>query len=636
MTRYSARTLLALREEEIWQMPDGPVTVEFDDGLLNTTSKELIFSWYFWVYHRCYPETPLCIRHHITGERLTRSTNLRLLSVGMKDCYFATGQTLDLEGLWLLAFETINHAYNAFTTRLDEYVTSVSILDYLEVMDHPEIKAANDNVKGNENSIKQTYQVIERVIMNAPELDGNRLANPSRSRLNSMGQVLQVVGPRGSLTDIDSTIFPHAILNSYMKGMMTMHDTLIESRSAGKSLMLAKDPLAMTEYFNRKMQLATVEVETVHLGDCGNETFVEWKVHANDLKILVGKHYHTDTGLLTVNELDHHLVGKVIKMRTVFGCRHPDPYGVCSMCMGDLAYSIPKNTNLGNTAAVVVCKEGSQKVLSNKHLESTANVDQIELSQYEQNWLALDTDESRLRFSDKLSGKKFSLRLYRDDARNIGDVNTGDGDVRRLPITRYSSLTDVTIVTYGELGEELNTVAAQRGSNHSSLTYEALEWVRDRGFTVVDGVIDIDFTGWDVTNAVFELPMKHVNMVDYMASIEKMIRSNRGRKDITLRSFDSPGVALFHLNDLVSSKLSVNIAYLEIIILSTMVKSTKDNDRYIPKGDDPWEFGVYGENMALRSITNQMAFQTQAQTINDPKSYIVKNRPRSPLDPLLI
>lgn len=636
MMTYQARVLLNLPVDDVWTLPDGPLLVEFDDGLVETTARETIFSWYFWVYQRLYPKTPLCVRHHMAGKRLSARSHLDLMGRGLKDCFDAHRGEVEIEDLCRIAYQTTNHAYNELTYRLEEHVATVSIFDYIDVVEHPTIKEANDNVRPNEQSIRHVYGVIEKVLNDPNELIGNALSKSAKSGLVSMGQILQCVGPRGSLTDVDSHIFRRPIRRGYVHGFRDFHDTLVESRSASKSLLLAKDPLAMTEYFNRQMQLAGVVVETVHHADCGSQRYLDWRVKANDLKVLVGKYHLIDGRLAVVSDGDRHLVGKVIKLRTVLGCQHEDPYGVCSTCFGELAYSIPKGTNLGHVATTNMCKEASQKVLSNKHLDSSANIDEIELSEYEQRWIAQDADVNKLRLASRLRGKRLALRLSYEACRNLSDVHRLD-QVRRMPVSRFTELEEVMVVQRSEFGDEPAILAVSRGNRHSSLTHEALEWIKEKGFQVLDErIVEIDLTDWDIDQPLFELPMKHANMVDYMKSIERMIKAGRGRKEKTLRSFDTPDAALMELYDLVSAKLTVNVAYLEVIVLSTMIKSSRPSDRFIPKANDHAEFGAYSENIALRSVTASMAYQSQATVIHDPKSYIIKHRPRHTLDDLII
>ncbi|MGC8025560.1 hypothetical protein ACP3WI_24575, partial [Salmonella enterica] len=85
---------------------------------------------------------------------------------------------------------------------------------------------------------------------------------------------------------------------------------------------------------------------------------------------------------------------------------------------------------------------------------------------------------------------------------------------------------------------------------------------------------------FDVEKPAFELPQRHINMVDYMRWMEAFLRSS-GRserkkmgieKRRVLSDFNSIDAALAELYEMASSKLTVPIAYLEVLMYSTMVR----------------------------------------------------------------
>lgn len=636
---YKARDLLTYTAEQMWALPDGPMQIEFDDGLLETTARRTIFSWYHWVYHRMYPSVPLLIEHHMGDVNLTADTHLSLLGRGLKDCRMTMGDAVDIEDLTRIAYQTTNLIFNDFTYNLEEYVSTISALDFIEVVTHPVIKEANENTKPKESSIKHCYNIIEGVLKTPGELMGNAIAKAAKGRRGSMGQTLQCVSHRGYLTDIDSHIFRHPILRGYVHGFRSLYDSMIETRSASKALMFAKEPLALTEYFNRKMQLGGSVVNNVHHGDCGSTRYMSWRVKANDIRALVGKYHLVDSKLVAIKPEERHLIGKQIHMRTVFGCRHPDPYGVCATCLGEIAFNIPRDTNLGHVSTTVMCQDGSQQVLSTKHLDGSAAVDEIELSEFEQRYLSIDTDPNRLCLSPRLKTASVKLVVQAEEVKNLSDIAvvTDDG-IRDLPIGRMSDLTEVMIQVHTNAGVDEVVIPVYRGNRHSAMTHDLLIWIKQHGFAVTErGHYEIDLTGWDVDVPIFELPMKHVSMVDYMNTIETMIKSAKGKKGTkTLRDFETPDAALVELHELVSSKLQVPISYLEVIILSTMIKDSDTNDRFFPKDGDPYEFGVYTDNMALRSLTGVAAYQGQTAVLTDPKSFVYRKRARHILDPLLM
>src|SRR5690606_21781358 len=137
---------------------------------------------------------------------------------------------------------------NDLSYRCEAYVTSLDILDMIEVHEHPKVKLANSTVAPLQASIDKTYKVIQNVLRDPKELAHNAVAKIMKSGNANIGQINQCLGPRGFLTDIDGNIFKEPILVSYLKGLHSLHDSMIDSRLAAKSLTFSKKPLQQAEF----------------------------------------------------------------------------------------------------------------------------------------------------------------------------------------------------------------------------------------------------------------------------------------------------------------------------------------------------------------------------------------------------
>lgn len=641
---YNARQIVNMSKDEVWGLPDGRLTIEFDDGPLETTARATIFSWYCQVFHRVFPETPLKKEHHLGSERLSGSSHLNLLGKGYfetLDSYGAKGIPLDTEYMQLLIFQTTNEIYNDFTYRLEEYVTTLSILDFVDIVEHPSVKEANDTVKPTQVSIDHTYNIIKGAILDKNNFKGNGVAEAAKSGLVSMGQVLQCVGPRGFLTDIDSNIFREPILQGYVHGIRSLYASMIESRSASKAQYFAKDPVADSEYFNRKMQLQTAVISTLHRVDCGSTETIPFRIRSTDLEALEGKFYYDKSGhLRPIREGDRHLIGETLNLRSVTKCHHPDPNGVCLVCMGELGHSIPDHTVLGHVAATILCEIISQNVLSTKHLDGSSTVDAIKLGAYEENYVHLGSDPNTLKLNGDLEGKKITMIISADEAERLSDI---------MSITHLSRLTPSKVTELREVefiiddGEEVEHVVipVSMGSRLSSLTIEALTHVKHVGWSLTPkGDCAIDLSQWDVDQPLFELPLKHTNMVDFMKEIETFIKSSKKTKGTkhqkSLADYETIEDGLMALYTLVSSKLKVNIAHLELIVLATLSRDPAHYDHRLPVPKSAGQVSGYEDNMVLRSNSVAMAYQNQGTTLYDLRSYMIENRSDHVLDNILM
>ena len=98
----------------------------------------------------------------------------------------------------------------------------------------------------------------------------------------------------------------------------------------------------------------------------------------------------------------------------------------------------------------------------------------------------------------------------------------------------------------------------------------------------------------------------------------------------------SPDAVIVEFFDLVNSKLTVNLAILEIVLYASTVISMEEGNFGLPK---PWtdvNLGVMKVSMARRSLSAAMAFENHREVLLDPLSFVEQNRMEHPMDALLM
>jgi hypothetical protein len=636
-----ARLLLNLTEDALWALPDVPMSVSFDDGVLETDLRDTIISWYLWDMVRLHPLTPLNIKHHIGKHRMTSDTHLRVLSFLVKDCFDAYNGNIDREELWKIAQNSTNLAFNRLTAKLEASVSTVSIKDYLEIRKHPVIKAANDNVKLTQASIEETYEIIKECILDPDNFIGNAVAESAKAKLVPMGQVLQCIGPRGVLTDVDSSVFTKPIKTGFVEGLTRLDDSLMESRSASKSLALTKDPLQDSEYFSRQMQLGCVTLRNLNYHDCGSNRYHEFLVHAGDMDALAGKYYLTENGLATFNADDRQLIGTTVKFRSPLHCLDPDEYGICSTCYGEMAYSVPWDTNIGWVDVVVLAEQVTQILLSNKHLDMSASVDDIELTDHERMYIRTEEGSNHVWMARALQHKSVKMIISAKASAGLGDI-AHTTDISVLSVQNITGLSDVIFVVTNGNVEDRAIINAAIGKRLASLTHEMLFYLKVHGWALTPtGDYEIDLHQWDFSNPIFELPLRHINMVDYAGDLSSVLIGGGKEKGSSmktadglkpLRDFVNADEALLAVYNLVSSKLNVPLVHLECILLALSARDPVNNDFRLPEPGAPIYFGGYTNTMARRSMSALLAHQGQRKVLFDPVTFLVDFRPSHPMD----
>lgn len=669
MRRMTARDFMNLDVLGNWPLPDEILEIEFDDGILKTNTRRTIVSWFCWELHRQFPLTPLYMRHHIGNGFFTAQHTLVAMSNIIRDLHYAyfdphlsdhQETAYDREAAWKTIARVENEIYNHLSINLEEWQTSTNAFHLLELFNNPRMKEIREAIKPNQLSITRAYERSTEVLMKDPNLLHNPIIRGLRSKQIKLHQMLQILVCRGYLTDIDQIIFRKPITVGFFEGLTSMHDIMIESCSAKKALISTKKPLRIVEYFNRKMQLSTVVVHTLLWKDCKSERYASIHVDPGMFRSLEGKFYLTEKGRLSpITESDRHLIGKTILIRSAMFCNHRGEGAVCRVCFGENAWSVPNKTNLGHVSSTEMCHEGSQLVLSTKHYDGSSVVDEIIISDHDAQYICVampdlnnqeedNTDSSAIKFNARLA-KMNPLLILESRARPPVDNASGLPSITKhtqidhLSIHRITSFREVQIQVTNLRDEEYTAhVSVSQGARLGALSKPMLRYIQENGYTVMpDGRFSVDLKDWDFDEVVFALPMRHSNMLDYMSEIEHFIRSPSKKDDQRvstvrkLKSYTDPVEALVDFHDLVSSKLSVNICHLEVILLSLMRPADDPDDYCLPAIDRESTFEEHGRLMAMRSAGGLLAYERQPDVIDDVDSYLIKIRPPHVLDPFI-
>lgn len=650
MKRYNALDLLTLSSDELWALPKGPHLVVFPDGEVPADHKTTILSVTLWHPLTQTEYKPMSKRFHLGDRRFSGGVVLDIVNDVIWAMHEASGETLDTEELALYAIQTINKAFNEWTTRLASSVMSLSMFDLVEIADHPRIKEINSNIEPTQYGIEDVaYRGITEVVENPAELKGNPIAEAVRSGSLKMSQVLQIVGPRGFNTDINSEIFPEPILTGYLEGIEDLYGSTIESRSGTKSLLYNKELLRKTEYFNRKTQLIAQYVQRLHPGDCGTPHTIEFPVMPNLLKQLKGKYYYDAGGALTYFQGDEkHLVGTKVRLRSVLGCTHPDPAGICAICYGRLSFSIPRGTNIGHVSAVNVGDKITSTVLSTKHLDSTAKVENLVLGKTEVKYLHKPSGVETIYLKKNLQGKSLKLVVSASEVENLPDVKLLD-DLSEYPVANASQLTRIRINTYnGEEGVDSDVLTVSLYNRKASFSREFLEYLSKVGWETDDRgqYLLIDLSKFDTSKPFLSLPFRHVNMYEVMQRIQSFLHSgsdSTSGREVTdettirvrrnyLRRYKDPAQALLAFATMINEKLKVNLVHCEILVYAMMVRSSTQRDYRLPIPGVHGVFESYETLMVNRSLAGAMAYQKQDRPMLSPGSFIYKHRNDHPYD----
>lgn len=641
LNEYSAQQIAAMSYDDLFAIPAEWHKVKFADGDVITKDRITKLTAMLWAPFKAYPEVPILKEHHLQEQRVTAKSLVKMLNKIIWHIHATNPTPVDPEHLARLAIEAKNVFYNQSALKLPEYFATLSMFEINEVWQHPLVREANTDIEPTTHGIEGiAYKKLKDAFMDPDLFIGNSIIEGLKSGTQKIEQLYQAFGPRGFPTDINSDIFPEPVLQGYIEGIWGLYENMVESRSGTKALLYNKELLRVTEYFNRKSQLIAQYVRNLHHGDCGAD-YVTFPVMKGYLRSMNGKFYlNEETGKMDVlTGEETHLIGKRIKMRSVMGCMHKDPQGVCSTCYGLLADNIPHGTNIGQVAAVSMGDKITSSVLSTKHTDATSAVEQYRLGGIEANYLREGTQSETLYLKKELAGKGFKLMISRAEAANLADVLMIE-NLHGYPPTSASEMTRCGLVRNVN-GEDVGDVLTVSLYNRkASLSLDMLKHVKQVRWTPDDrGNIIIDMEGFDFNLPFLTLPYKHVNMYEVMKRIQSFLHSGsdtEGSKlssdkvgftsKTYLKNYSSVIEGVVALAQLVNEKINLPMVHCEVLAYAMTVKSIQQKDFNLPKPGISGQFEKYNKLMQSRDLAGTMAFEKQHEPFANPASFLYTQR----------
>ena len=651
-TRYKMRDLISLDAETLYRnIPkEEEIVVEFDDGELVTHTNATILSTYICFPLTKFPHVPILKEYHLGSRLPTGKVIDTLLNKVVWDIHAFEDEKTDPEYLAKLCIVAINWLFNDLTVYGASSFSSVSAFDLFELVEYHESKKALEEVEPNEYSItKKVYPVIEKVI-NDPEIfPNNPIKKSAMAGTLKKGQLLQVLGPMGARTDINQVIFKFPITNPLSEGIGDLYGSMIESRTGTIALLNNKDLLRKTEYFNRQTQLVAQYVQRLHhYDDCRTDVYLPFFVTEENIETLVGKYYVDDNGVEHwVRGDEKHLIGTHISMRSVLGCKHPDPQGICGKCYGRLKYSIPYNTIVGNVSAVVIGDKITSSVLSTKHHVASSSVERFELGVREKVFMRYGDEPETLYLSRNAAMyDRIWLTVYSKEVENLANILLVD-TLAEYPIQSVSQLTQVAFQVMDKEGfVKGDIVQTSLYNRQASFSRELLEYLRENKWEIDgDDNVRIDLSNFPRDKPLFTLPFKNVNMYDVMVKLKSFYQSGadgsgkklagysrikKGEQNY-LVNYNSPIEALSVFSNMLNQKLYVNMVHVEVILYAMMVRK-RGVDYRLPKPGVSGQFDKYNIIMFKRSLSAAMAFEKQDKILSSPDIVSRAPRPDHPYD----
>ena len=646
---YHVRDIIAMSREQVAQLPLHH-TVQFDDGeQLAVFLNETMYSHLFWEIFRVYDKTRILKKHHVSDtlgdECLNTDTHAKLCSKILRSVVEDQNLFLpkDKEPLLALIYRCISDAMSQLSIWSEESVTSIDILDFIQIAAHPTVQSLRQEAMAVTAKIKYAYESTIKLIESEPQFLENGLAKAMRSKMVKANQVVQCVCFRGIATEVDGAIFPKPIWSNYTEGMTKFYDFVADSRTAAKSHFYSDTALKDSEYMGRKFQLFATVLERIVYNDCQSTKHVMWQVrgeerdksgtitYPGDLPFLIGKYYLEEgsQAYKWIEGNEKHLIGKKIQLRSVLYCKEKDPHAVCHICAGKLSENISQFANLGHLGSITTTKETTQNILSIKHVNTSSTVTKILLGDHERKYLNTGINSDAFYLNDTLKDQKPQITVLRDEAVGLVDLTAID-EVDQISLPRISQITAIRLITvHKKLMYDTQLNVSQK-DKASMMSREFLHYLKTHSWQMDDdNNFVFDMEEWDYKKPLFIMQSKEESYVDLANQIDKMVHSSQKMVQKRLVK-DAATILLKELFDLVNSKLRVNILSFEAIVYALMVESP--TSYALSRESKEPVLGVAELLTKFRSLGAALAYEDQHETVSNAANFYQGRRPDSPMD----
>lgn len=652
---FPAQELLSYSPRQLGDVLTGEFYLEFEDGRLFTNDRETNFTMPMWDWIRKRP-IPLKMRHHISHSMKKKTFNknmhmdlLNIIHWDIYETYKKNGRFGDydlLEELTKEFYEYGNVMYNLLAVKMGPFVSTISIKDVIKLFNVPEIAKLLEDLRPTEESVLGTTQGITRLISKSdiPEIKNNRAVRMARAGVIKTNQLVQAIAPTGYIEDLGGEIFKYPLMSNYIDGHRTLYDNMVESRKASQAIEATKAELEDAVYQSRRQEILNQILMNVHPGDCGTKSFIPFRIKedngltASDLELNDGAYYMlpedpTKT-LYELKSTDEHLIGKIIHMRNILHCAHPDPNGVCESCLGAISLTIPKRTNLGQLMTTDLYAFIIQRQLSKKHYLANSVVQKLRVMEEDAKFLSVGKDGISYYFTEHLEGKPYKMIISHDEGKSLTDVMYLT-DIDRVSISRITEIGSMALeVDYGAYVDRRPFILGT-GKRMASFSHEMLKYVKEQ-YWEIDSKNNfvIDMSNWDVTKPFAYVPMKNDSLIDFSEGFKKHIESEVKREEIR-DQFTDVDSFLIDTYELLNSELQINMAQVSVAVYGIMIRSAANGQFALPK---PWSnrgIGVMSRAMAMRDLSATMAFEKHTIIFSSVESFIYKNRPDHPMSAIL-
>ena len=623
----AAREIWAMTRPRLWSLPEHRFRVTYDCGETQMLSKrQVIFDRYFWEMFYLYPQAPITrectVRAVVGAGHFNANTHMRLFEVIFQ--HIVHHQSLESyeqkQPLLECIYDIVDMLHNEVIEHAAADVFTIDANDLTQVATLPALVELAAKTSPTPDGIERAYRTIRQIINE--DTSNNNFMRAYRCKAINDNQANQCIGPRGFVTDLDRTVFRQPVMGGFIRGLDTLYDVMVEGCTAAKSLVANTLAISTSEYTSRRLQLQSMIVQRVVMEDCGSTEYMDVLIDDNNLETLKGKYYALpEGGQDWIRGKEKHLVGEIVKVRTILGCRHPQASRVCRFCAGELMMNFKISTNLGYTLAAYVMEMISQSILSTKHLTHSVRKSLVSLEGIAAQFLHTD-ENGDVFLNAQFEPKGITLVLPGTHMRKLVDVLNLDHS--NIALSKIGELEHISLIDgEGKKAKTYKLCVAYR-DRPSVLTRYFVDYIRkERPGSDARGNFLIPLDNIDKTQPLFNIPLKETNILNFVTRFSNIIEKDFDK-------ITDPYKRLQALYETTMEKFRVNIAALEVLIYSTTAYNAPASNYRLAR-NSPIPMSVKSTTLFRnRDFGALCAYEHQYKAFTNHPRSIFGDRPRDP------
>lgn len=543
------------------------------------------------------------------------------------------------------------HCYLCIKT--EDAVVSARSTEILDIRQHPRVKDLKDRVMARKVHMADAAKEFEEIMMTEKDFDRSVFALLYRTRGVSAVQSFQLIIARGDVTDLNQTIMPNTVLNSYSDGITDLADSLADSKGAGISLISNNGALQDSEWFHKKVHNLAQGVRAVdYQKDCGSTVGAVVKIISKEFRSsLIGKYRIMPDGtnvLLTKQALNEIKTGDTVTIRSVAWC-HQGSHKPCSKCFGAMFSALPYNpyTKRGAVPGLfygsTFAEPIGQSILKTKHRIGSASTKGYKVAHHDRDYITTDEDGDYLYLNEKILNDESDpwLILDKETQQDFSDFKFME-DLSELSANRlrtYQSIklkvSTVNPMLPDQVASHYPIIVTTVASRDARMTKPFVEYLMSQDIVEEGRNFKISLKGFDPKEPAFILPQVNEDLDAYRKRVEDEFEFSeiKNRHDFKITP-EIYGEYLIRLWKVVDEKYKgANIIMHDIFLFSSSARDPQNLDYSLPNCNDQRVLVSLHESVINRGLGNALFYGWQSESLLDnPARYLTVNRQAGALE----